>query len=113
MKTCVRKHAIRRQGRTNVYADLGYRDAWIMPVKAQLVSRIAEILAERRMSQTKAAIVLGMPQRKLSVMLRGQFRDISLSTLMHCFRRLGYDVFIEFRPRPNKASTGTVSVIFA
>ena len=112
MKTLSRKHAIHKLGSANVYADLRHLDAWIMPVKAQLVSRIAELLAERRMPQTQAAILLGIPQPKLSMMLHGQFREISLSKLMGCFTRLGYDVTIVVRPRPNKASAGTVSVIF-
>ena len=112
MKTRSRKQASRQPGRANVYAGLGYRDAWIMPVKAQLVSKIAELLAQRRMPQARAATVLGIPQPELAMMLRGQFRDVSLFKLMKCFTQLGYDVSIVIRPRPDKATTGTVSVTF-
>ena len=76
-KTCSGNRAIHRLGSADVYADLGHRDAWIMPVKAQLVSRIAELLAARRMPQTQAAILLGIPRPKLSMMLRGQFRGMN------------------------------------
>lgn len=112
MKICSRKHAIRRLSRTHVYADLGDRDGWSMPVKAQLVSRISELLTERRMSQTKAATVLGIPQPKLSMILHGQFRQVSLFKLMQCFTRLGYDVYISFRKRQNRSGAGRVSVSF-
>ena len=36
-----------RHGYTNVYADLGYRTPENMLLKAQLASRIAELLAEK------------------------------------------------------------------
>jgi len=42
-------------GSRNVYADLGFADADEMLVKAQLVSKISEIIAERGYSQTEAA----------------------------------------------------------
>ena len=41
------KSASHQRGSTNVYADLGYKSADEMLVKAQLVTTIAEILAER------------------------------------------------------------------
>lgn len=61
-----------RHGYTNVYADLGYRTPENMLLKAQLASRIAELLAEKGLAQTTAATLLGVPQPKLSKMLRGQ-----------------------------------------
>ena len=76
MKTRTTKSVSHQRGSTNVYADLGYKSADDMLVKAQLVTTIAEILAERGYTQTKAAEVLGIPQPKLSKMLRGQFRGI-------------------------------------
>mgnify|MGYP003438783466 CR=1 FL=1 len=64
------------KGSGNVYADLGMPDAEEMLVKAQLSTKIAEIIKLRKMTQTQAAQVLGMPQPKLSNMLRGRFRGI-------------------------------------
>ena len=115
MKAPSRKHATHRRGTTNVYADLGYRAPESMLVKAQLVSRIAELLAERGMTQiqTQAATVLGIPQPKLSKMLRGQFRGFSERKLMDCLTQLGQDVQIVIRQRPDDRSTGAVSVTFA
>lgn len=110
-----RKHATHRRGTTNVYADLGYRAPESMLVKAQLVSRIAELLAERGMTQTQtqAATVLGIPQPSLSKMLRGQFRGFSERKLMDCLTQLGQEVQIVVRQRPDDRSTGAVSVTFA
>jgi predicted XRE-type DNA-binding protein len=84
-----------------------------MRVKAQLVRRITELLGERGIPQTEAATLLGIPEPKLSKMLRGQFGGSCLYELLKCFTRLGYDVHIVIRPRPDKRSTGTLSVTFA
>nr|WP_320410306.1 XRE family transcriptional regulator [Candidatus Hamiltonella defensa] len=58
----------------NIYADLGISDPDVMLVKAQLATKIGEIIQGRNWSQLHAAEVLGIPQSKLSKMLRGQFR---------------------------------------
>ncbi|CAB3775016.1 hypothetical protein LMG29542_08398 [Paraburkholderia humisilvae] len=77
------------KGSTNVCADLGYADAKEMLVKAKLVTTIREIIKTRGWTQQEAATVLGIPQPKLSNILRGQFRGISESELMLCLPRLG------------------------
>jgi predicted XRE-type DNA-binding protein len=106
-------NASNRRRSTNVYANLGNRASESMLVKAQLISRIAELLAQRGMTQTEAATLLGVPESKLSKMHRGQFGEFSLYELLKCFTHLGYDVHIVIRPRPDKRSTGTLSVTFA
>jgi predicted XRE-type DNA-binding protein len=87
----------------NVYEQLGFPDAEEMFIKAQLVSKIAEILRERRWSQQQAAKVLGLTQPKLSRMLRGQFRGISEMKMMDCLIRLGKTVKIVVGPKGKPA----------
>jgi hypothetical protein len=53
-------------GSANVYADLGRSDAEEMLVKAQLASKIGDIIKRRKWTQARAAEVLGIPQPKLS-----------------------------------------------
>jgi predicted XRE-type DNA-binding protein len=107
-----RERASYRQENTNLYAELGYRAPESMLVKAQLVTRIAELLAEKRLTQTAAATLFGVPQPKLSKMLRGQFRGVSELRLLRCLMQLGQDVHTIVRPRQDQRSTGTVSVTF-
>lgn len=113
MKTRTDKSVSFQRGTTNVYADLGHKSADEMLVKAQLVTTIAEILAERGYTQTKAAALLGIPQPKLSKMLRGQFRGISERKLMDCLTLLGRDIDIVVRATPRRKGQGAVSVSFA
>ena len=65
------------EGSGNVYRNLGYPDADEMLVKAQLVSKISEIIRSQELTQVEAARILGVTQLKLSGLLRGQFRGIS------------------------------------
>ena len=96
----------------NVYAQLGFPDADEMLVKAQLVSKIGEILRKRGWSQQEAAKLLGLTQPKLSKMLRGQFRGISEMKMMDCLIRLGRPVKIVVG-RESKSSSGRIEVAAA
>ena len=88
------------EGSTNAYADLGRPDAGEMLVKAQLACRIGEVIKGRKLTQTAAAEITGLPQPKLSGLLRGQFRGVSEAKMLHCLARLGRDVRIVVGPVP-------------
>ena len=101
------------EGSGNVYADLGHESADEMWVKAQLATKIGEIIQARKWTQQQAAEVLGMTQPRLSKMLRGQFRGISEAKMLDCLTRLGRDVQIVVGPARKRAATGHVAVVFA
>lgn len=94
------------RGSGNAYADLGLADADEMLVKAQLVTKIAAIIKRRRLTQTEAAGILGIPQPKLSNLLRGQFRGVSEIKLLECLTRLGLDVEINIRSKARRTRRG-------
>jgi predicted XRE-type DNA-binding protein len=98
-------------GTGNVYADLGYGDADEMLIKAQLVTQIAEIIKRKGLTQTQAAELLGMPQPKLSNLLRGRFRGVSERRLMDCLTKLGRDVEIVVKAAPRSRGSGRLSVV--
>ena len=97
----------------NVYADIGLADAEEMLVKAQLASKIGEIIKGRRWTQQQAAEVLGMTQPKLSNLLRGQFRGVSEAKMLECLAKLGRDVKIVVGPARRSTKPGHVEVVFA
>jgi predicted XRE-type DNA-binding protein len=96
-------------GSANVYADLGRADADAMLVKAQLASKIADIMKRRRLTQMEASELFGMPQPKVSAMLNGRFRGISEERLMRCLLALGQNVQIVVKPA-RKGKAGSLSV---
>lgn len=100
-------------GSRNVYADLGYPDADEMLVKAQLVSKIAEIIQRRGLTQVQAAKLLGLTQPKVSALLRGQFRGFSERKLIDCLTGLGRDVQIVIKDAPQRRAGGKLTIVFA
>ncbi len=101
------------EGCGNVYADLGGRDAEQMLVKARLATKINEIIKRKCLTQMQAAELLGLPQPKLSGMLRGQFRGISEVKMISCLNRLGRDVEIVVHKANRSRRAAGTRVVFA
>lgn len=100
-------------GSTNVYADLGMADAEEMLVKAQLATKIGDIIKRRKLTQVQAAQLLGITQPKLSGLLRGQFRGVSETKMLECLTKLGRDIEIVVKSAPRSRTEAHVSVVFA
>lgn len=96
------------RGSGNVFADLGRPDAETHLLKAELVTRIDQIIRERRLTQARAAELLGISQPDVSRLLRGNFRDYSVERLLRFMTILGRDVEIVIRKcrarRPGRLS---------
>jgi predicted XRE-type DNA-binding protein len=99
------------EGSDNPYAELGRPDADEMLVKAGLAHEIAQIIKSRHLTQQRAAELLGMPQPKLSDLLRGKFRGISQAKMIECLNRLGRDVDIVVRKAGRRALGHTHVVV--
>jgi predicted XRE-type DNA-binding protein len=87
----------------NVFADLGFPDAAAELAKAELATRIAEIIEERGLSQTQAAKVLGIDQPKVSDLVRGKLTAFSVERLFKFLNSLDRDIEIVVRPKRRSA----------
>ncbi len=96
-----------RRGTKNVFADLGYSDPDTHLLKAQLVSRIDEIVCDKKLTQAQAAQAMGITQPDVSRLLKGQFRDVSVERIMRMLTRLGCEVDIVVKS-PGRKRTGFV-----
>ena len=85
------------RGSGNVFADLGFPDADAHLVKADLVSRIDDIVRGRGLTQTEAGRLMGLSQPDVSRLLRGDFREYSLDRLFRLLNALGRDIDIVIR----------------
>jgi predicted XRE-type DNA-binding protein len=97
------------RGSGNVFSDLGLADADGQLLKAELVSRIDEILRRRRLTQTQAAELLGLSQPHVSRLLRGSFREVSVERLLRLLMALGRDVEIVIR-KPKSRRRGRLRI---
>ena len=91
-------------GTGNVFADLGLPNADKLKIKSGLVIEISKAIDRLNLTQAAAAERMGIPQPKVSGMLRGDFSNLSERKLMDCLNRLGYD--IEIKLKPTKDSVG-------
>jgi predicted XRE-type DNA-binding protein len=91
-----------RRGTKNVFADLNFPDSETHLLKAELMSRVQEILEEKRLTQTEAARITGVSQPDMSRMLKGLFRDVSVERIMRMLTKLGCEVDIVVKPRGRK-----------
>lgn len=89
----------------NIFADLGYPNAEEHFLKAQLVSRIYDTIKARKLTQVRAAKVLGIKQPDVSKMLNGHFREYSEGRLLRFLAALDKDVEIVVRESPRNANT--------
>jgi len=87
------------KGSGNVYKDLGFRnpDEWSM--KADIASKVYDIIEERGLTQREAGEILGIAQGRVSDMKRGQFDKFSLEKLLSFLVALDRDVDIFVRPK--------------
>ncbi len=98
----MKKKITATRGSTNVFADLGYANSGEMLAKAKLVSRISDIIKQRRITQGDAAMLLGIDQPNVSRLLRGQLSGFSYERLLKFLNALGCDVEIVVK-RPGRA----------
>jgi len=82
----------------NVYADLGLPEAEKLKIKTGLVIEIRKAMRVLGLTQQAAAQRMGIPQAKVSGMMRGDFSNLSERKLMDCLNRLGYDIEIKVQP---------------
>jgi predicted XRE-type DNA-binding protein len=90
-------------GSGNVFAHLGFPNAEEPLIKVDLVSRIDDIIRHRKLTQTKAAAVMGLKQPDVSRLLSGDFRDFSVERLLRLLMALDRDIDIVIRRKPARA----------
>lgn len=95
----------------NVYEDIDRPDAAGMKIKARLATEIMSLVRQKFTSQSEAARCMGIPQPKLSNLLRGNFSGISEAKMIECLNRLGNNVEIVITPA--RSAIGATSVVCA
>jgi len=99
-----------RRGSGNVFADLGLPDAEKLKIKTGLAVEIRKAMRVLGLNQQEAAKRMGIPQPKVSGMMRGDFTNLSERKLMDCLNRLGYDIEIKVQPAAEPLGHLTLAV---
>jgi predicted XRE-type DNA-binding protein len=95
----------------NVFADLGFAEPQEELARAQLASRIQQIIKRRRLTQVAAASLMGIDQPKVSALLNGRLANFSSERLMRLLTALGQDVDIIVKAKRRGQERGRIRVI--
>jgi predicted XRE-type DNA-binding protein len=98
------------RGSGNVFADLGIRNPDLALVKAELVRRIRDLIAERKLTQAQAAELLALDQPKVSALVRGRVQGYTMDRLFRFLTALGQRVEITVRPNAKNTEANAIVV---
>ena len=101
------------RGSGNVFADLGVAHPERVLARAQIMSRIAEIIREKGLTQSRASKLLGIPQSKVSCLMNGKLSMFSLDHLFELLNALDRDVEIIIKPKADEEEAVTTHVLMA
>ena len=96
----------------NVFAHLGFADPELELLKSTMVQRIASVIRARKLTQKRAAEILGLDQPKISALLRGRFGGYSTDRLLRFLTALDQDVQLIVKAKPRHAKRpAAISVV--
>jgi predicted XRE-type DNA-binding protein len=99
------------RGSGNVFADLGIPNLDLALAKAELVQRIRNLIAEQKLTQAKAAELLGLDRPKVSALVRGRVEGFTIDRLFRFLTALDQRVEIAVRPIVKNAKERAVIVV--
>jgi predicted XRE-type DNA-binding protein len=95
----------------NIFADLDLSSPQDRLVKAELAHQICQAIAARRLTQTKAAEIMGLDQPKVSALMHGKLKGFSVERLFQCLNDLGHEIRITIRPVRPGSRRGDTHVV--
>ena len=99
------------RGSGNVFADIGVAHPERVLARAQIMSRIADMIRERGLTQQRTAALLGIPQSKVSCLMHGKLSMFSLDHLFELLNALDRDVEIIIKPKTRQEKFATTQVL--
>ncbi|MBI5586637.1 MAG: XRE family transcriptional regulator [Deltaproteobacteria bacterium] len=81
----------------NVFLDLGYSpdEAAILQMRADLMADIRKFVKAKKLTQAKAAEILGITQSRVSDLTRGKWEKFSLEMLITLATKAGIHVTLK------------------
>jgi predicted XRE-type DNA-binding protein len=81
----------------NIFVDLGYSpdEAAILQMRADLMADLRKWIKAKKLTQTKAATILGVGQSRVSDLIRGKWERFSLEMLITLATRAGMHVTLK------------------
>ena len=103
------EHKVHR-GSGDVFADIGVAHPERVLARAQVMARIADMIRERGLTQQQAAVLLSIPQSKVSCLMNGKLSMFSLDHLFELLNALDRDVEI-IKPKTKMEKFATTQIL--
>ena len=93
------------KGSENVFIDCGFppAEAENLRIRAKMMMALTGYIQERKITQSRAAIVMGVSQPRISDLVRGKIGLFTIDTLVNMLTAAGLKVDVDItagRPRP-------------
>ncbi len=95
----------------NVFADIGLPNPEEHLAKAELAFQICQIIRERKLTQVKAAKLLGIKQPNVSALMKGHLDGFSAERLFRFLNKLDKSIEIVIRDKPRQSKHAGVRVV--
>ncbi len=81
----------------NIFSDLGYppEEAAILQMRADLMADLRKFIETKKLTQAKAAVMLGVSQSRVSDLVRGKWEKFSLEMLIILATKAGMHVTLK------------------
>ena len=94
----------------NVFTDLNLPNPEEALAKAELARQIHCVIKKKKLTQQRAALVLGIDQPKISALISGKLAGFSLERLFRFLNELGQDVTINVKPKPRLSKKAVLRI---
>ena len=81
----------------NVFLDLGFspEEAAILQMRAEIMTDLRKFIKTKRLTQAKAAAMLGVSQSRVSDLIRGKWEKFSLEMLITLATKAGMRITLK------------------
>ena len=99
------------KGSKNIFSDIGAKNPAEMLAKAQLAAAIIEIIEKRKLTQTKAAKLLGTDQSHISRLKHGrELRRFTFDTLLSWLNKLDRNIIMTVKKKTKSRGPALIKV---
>ena len=99
------------KGSENVFVDSGFppAEAENLRIRAKMMMALTGYIQERKITQSRAAIVMGVSQPRISDLVRGKIGLFTIDTLVNMLAAAGLKVDVDVTPGRPKAKNRQVA----
>src|SRR5229473_8039930 len=99
------------KGNENVFVDCGFppAEAENLRIRAKMMMALTGYIQERKITQSRAARIMGVSQPRISDLARGKIGQFTIDTLVNMVAAAGLKVDVDITPSKQRAKSKRVA----